>query len=130
MARVFTYRGKTLEQLQAMKNDEFSKYIKARGRRALKRNGVAYKKLLAKIERTRKSGAVKTIKTHVREAVILPGWAGLKFAVYDGKQYQELHISPEMIGHRIGEYVYTVKRVVHSAPGIRATRGSKFLAVK
>ena len=66
----------------------------------------------------------------MREAVILPGWVGLKFGVHDGKEFKELAITPEMVGHRLGEFVFTVKRVVHSAPGIRATRGSKFLAVK
>jgi ribosomal protein S19 len=35
-----------------------------------------------------------------------------------------------MLNHALGQYVYTTKRVQHSAPGIRATRGSKFLAAK
>ncbi|MDE1860195.1 MAG: 30S ribosomal protein S19 [Candidatus Micrarchaeota archaeon] len=130
MARTFFYRGKTVDQLQAMKPDEFTSLIKARGRRAIKRNGILYKRLLAKIDHMKKAGVTKPVRTHVREAVILPAWVGMSFAVYDGKQYQEMRIAPEMIGHRLGEYVYTVKRVVHSAPGIRATRGSKFLAVK
>jgi small subunit ribosomal protein S19 len=70
------------------------------------------------------------VKTHVREAVILPSWVGMKFGVYDGKEFKEVLIAPDMLGHRLGEFAYSTKRVVHSAPGIRATRGSKFLAVK
>ena len=35
-----------------------------------------------------------------------------------------------MLGHRLGQYSHTTKRVIHSDPGIRATRGSKFLAMK
>ena len=70
------------------------------------------------------------IRTHTREAVILPGWLGLRFGVHNGKEFKEIKILPEMLGHRLGEYVLSTKRVQHSAPGIRATRGSKFLSVK
>ena len=130
MARIFTFRGKTVEELQAMKMDEFAKMLKSRQRRAIKRMGYSYKSLIAKAEKVRKTGSAKTVRTHIREAVVLPSWVNMKFAVYDGKAFQELTIAPDMIGHRLGEFVYTVKHVVHSAPGIRATRGSKFLAVK
>jgi small subunit ribosomal protein S19 len=128
MARIFTFKGKTVEDLQSMKVEDFAKLIKARNRRAIRRMSYSYKSLISKVEKARKSG--KTVRTHTREAVILPSWVNMKFAVYDGKSFQEMVIGPEMLGHRIGEFVYTVKHVVHSAPGIRATRGSKFLAVK
>ncbi len=130
MVRIFTFRGKTLEELQAMKLDDFSKLLKSRQRRALKRMSYSYKSLIVKAEKVRKSGSGKVVRTQTREALVIPSWVSMKFAVYDGKAFQEMTIGPEMIGHRIGEFVYTVKRVVHSAPGIRATRGSKFLAVK
>ncbi len=128
MARVFTFKGKTIEELQAMKLEEVAKLLKSRPRRAILRMSASYKEILKKAERSKKTG--KAVRTHTREAVILPGWVGMKFAVYNGKAFQELNIGPEMIGHRLGEFAYTVKHVVHSAPGIRATRGSKFLAVK
>ncbi|MCL4364860.1 MAG: ribosomal protein S19 family protein [Candidatus Marsarchaeota archaeon] len=130
MARIFTFRGKTLEELQALKIDDFAKIIKSRQRRAIKRMSPAYKSVIEKADRSRKSNPGKTVRIHLREAVVLPSWVGMKFAVHDGKAFQEITITNDMIGHRIGEFVYTVKRVVHSAPGIRATRGSKFLAVK
>lgn len=130
MVRVFTFRGKTVEELQKLKLDEFAKLVKSRQRRAIKRMSPSYKTLINKVEKIQKSGSGKTVKIHLREAVVLPSWVNMKFAVHDGKAFQEITISPDMIGHRIGEFVYTVKRVVHSAPGIRATRGSKFLAVK
>ncbi|MGC9037135.1 MAG: 30S ribosomal protein S19 [Candidatus Micrarchaeia archaeon] len=128
MAKQFTYRGKTLEELQAMSIADFAKLLNSRERRAVLRQGIDYRLLLKKIEKARKLG--KKIRTHVREAVILPSWVGLTFGVHDGKEFKEITITPEMIGHRLGEFAYTTKRVQHSAPGIRATRGSKFLAVK
>jgi small subunit ribosomal protein S19 len=130
MARIFTYRGMQEEQLRKLPMDKYMTMIKARQRRALKRQGLQYRELLKKIEKANKAGGGKTIRTRVREAVILPAWIGTRFAVHNGKEWKELEIRPDMLGHRLGEFVFTTKHVVHSAPGIRATRGSKFLAVK
>ncbi|MEM3178266.1 MAG: 30S ribosomal protein S19 [Candidatus Micrarchaeaceae archaeon] len=130
MARVFTFRGKTLDELQSMSTQEFVKLLKSRQRRAIKRLGISYEKLIKRVEAAKKAGAGKAIKTHAREAVILPGWVGMKFAVHNGKEFKEVTITQEMLGHRLGEFVFTTLPVKHSAPGIRATRGSKFLAVK
>jgi small subunit ribosomal protein S19 len=130
MVRIFLYRGKSAEELQALSPAEFQKLVPSRQRRSLKRQGMVYKELQEKVERIRKKDAAKVIKTDTREAVILPGWLGLRFAVHNGKEFKELKILPEMVGHRLGEYVLSTKRVQHSAPGIRATRGSKFLSVK
>jgi len=130
MPRIFSFRGKSSEELQKISMAEFSKMVTSRQRRALKRMGMDYKALIAKVDEARTSGSNKIIKTQVREAVILPSWLGLKFGVNDGKEFKEMVITPQMLGHRLGEFAFTTKRVLHSAPGIRATRGSKFLAVK
>ena len=128
MARIFSYRGKSAEELKVMGNQDYSKLLTSRQRRALKRQGMDYKKLLGKVDDAKKSGG--TVRTTIREAVILPSWIGVKFAVHNGKEFKEFVIVPEMMGHRLGEFSFSTKRVQHSAPGIRATRGSKFLAVK
>ncbi len=128
MAKIFSYRGKSLEELQKMDINTFATLVKARERRALKRMSYQYKKLLEKVEKAKEKN--KPIKTRLREAVILPQWVGLKFMVHDGKEYKELRIEPEMLGHRLGDYVFTTKRVIHSTPGLRATRGSMNVAVK
>jgi small subunit ribosomal protein S19 len=130
MARIYLYRGKTAEELQALSPAEFQKMVPSRQRRSLKRQGMVYKELQEKVERIRKKDSAKVIRTDTREAVILPSWLGLRFAVHNGKEFKDIKILPEMIGHRLGEYVFSTKRVQHSAPGIRATRGSKFLSVK
>lgn len=130
MVRVVTFRGKTGEELQKLTMEQFAMMLKSRNRRALKRMSNSYKDLIAKADEMRKSGAKKAVKTHVREAVILPSWIGMTFSVHNGKVFQDLPITTEHIGHRLGDFVYTTKHVQHSAPGIRATRGSKFLAVK
>ncbi|MEM2974120.1 MAG: 30S ribosomal protein S19 [Candidatus Micrarchaeia archaeon] len=128
MARKFVYRGKTIEELQSMPIDEFMKLVDSRARRALERISFKYKKLLVKVKKARDKG--KIIKTHLREAVILPQWVGLKFGVHTGKEIKEITISPEMVGYRLGQFTQTTGRVIHSGPGVGATRGSKFMPLK
>ena len=127
MARKFVFHGKSLEELQALSTDEFLKLIKSRARRYVNRMPVDYKRLLAK---ARKVGPNKAIKTTIREAVILPEWIGLKFMVHGGKEFKQVVILPDMVGRRLGDFVHTTGRVLHSGPGVGATRGSKFLPLK
>jgi small subunit ribosomal protein S19 len=130
MARIFTFKGKTIADLQKMEVSEFAKLLDSRQRRAIKRNSLEYKKLLAKVAAAKAANSTKMIKTQTREAVILPSWVGMKFGIHNGKEFKEVVIGEEMLGHRLGEFAFSTKRVLHSAPGIRATRGSKFLSVK
>jgi small subunit ribosomal protein S19 len=130
MPRIFTFRGKNAEELQNLSVAEFEKLLPSRQRRSLVRQGLAFKELQEKVEKIKKADPAKVIRTTTREAVILPSWLGLRFAVHNGKEFKDIKITPEMLGHRLGEYVLSTKRVQHSAPGIRATRGSKFLSVK
>ncbi len=130
MARIYTFRGKTGEEVKKLTMDQYLQMLTSRQRRAYKRMGLSYKRLVEKVNTAQKEGSTKTIKTDTREAVILPSWLGMKFGVHNGKEFKEMVITEEMLGHRLGEFSFTTKRVQHSAPGVRATRGSKFLAVK
>ena len=130
MVERIEYMGRTAAELANLTDEEFIKSLRSRERRSIKRNGLNYKKLTEKAERYKKKNISKPIRTHIREAVILPSWVGMTFEVHDGKEFKKVIINWKMLGHRLGEYAYTTKRVLHSAPGIRATRGSKFLAVK
>lgn len=130
MAERIAFKGMLPNDAGKLEMEQYTRLVKARQRRSIKRNGLLYKKLAQKVERYKKENIGKPIKTHIREAVILPSWIGMKFAVHNGKEFQTLEITANMLGHRLGEYAYSTKRVIHSAPGIRATRGSKFLAVK
>jgi len=127
MARVFKYKGKTLEELKSMSLEEFSKLLSSRSRRSLLRGLTErQKKLLEQIRRDPK----KFHKTHERDMVILPEMVEIKFGVYNGKEYKTVNVEPEMLGHRLGEFALTRQRVLHSAPGAGATRGSKHIPLK
>lgn len=129
MAKKFLYRGKTIEEIDEMTLEDFSKLLTARERRALKRGMTKpEKKLLEKIRKNK--GKDKLIRTHARDMVILPEMVGAKMGIHNGKEFKMVIIDASMIGHRLGEFALTRGRVKHSAPGLGATRSSKFVPLK
>ena len=127
MARIFKYKGKTLEELEKLSLEEFSKLLPSRERRSLLRGLTErQKKLLGKIRNDPK----KFHRTHERDMIILPEMVDVKFGVYNGKEYKPVTVNPEMLGHRLGEFALTRQRTLHSAPGVGATRGSKHIPLK
>jgi small subunit ribosomal protein S19 len=130
--RKYRYRGKTLDELLNMSMDEFMKLLPSRQRRTLRRGFKdQHRRLITKIRKMRREGKVdKVVKTHVRDMVVLPEMIGLRMAVYNGKEFVEFMIAPEMIGHYLGEYSVTTKKVEHGEPGLKATKSSLFMAMK
>jgi small subunit ribosomal protein S19 len=123
----YEFRGRPIEEIQKLSLEEFSRMLKSRQRRSLKKGLTETQKKL--LERIRKNPG-KLHRTKSREMMILPEMVGTKIGVYSGKEYVSLDITPEMLGHRLGEFVLTRKQVKHSAPGFGATRSSKFVPLK
>ncbi|MDG7055875.1 MAG: 30S ribosomal protein S19 [Wolbachia endosymbiont of Meromenopon meropis] len=71
-------------------------------------------------------GAInRVIKIHSRASVILPSCLGLKFAVYNGKDYIPVNVNDQnMIGHKFGEFSPTRKFIQHSGDRKAARKGS------
>lgn len=131
MAKEFTFRGKTTEQLKNLSVEEFLSLVPSRQRRSLKRGFTpAQIKLLEKIRKIRSTNQKKTIKTHCRDMIIVPEMVGLTLLVYKGKEFVAVNITEEMLGHYLGEFTLNRSRVQHSAPGIGATRSSAAVSVK
>jgi len=132
--REFRYRGYTLEEIQSMPIDKLAEVLPARQRRTLKRGlKENHRKLLEKIRKLNEmgeKGKKKTIKTHLRDMIILPEMVGFTIYVYNGKEYVPVEIRPEMIGHYLGEFAPSCKKVEHGEPGLKATRSSMFLPLK
>ncbi|MBI4010335.1 MAG: 30S ribosomal protein S19 [Candidatus Aenigmarchaeota archaeon] len=134
MVKEFHFRGKNLEELKKMSIDEVAKLFPSRARRSLRRGFTEqHKKLLEGIRKN----PDKFHKTHVRDMIILPEMSGAKLGIYkggakagDSSKWVNVVITPQMIGHRIGEYSIPIGRVKHSAPGIGASKGSKHIATK
>ena len=130
----FHFRGYTLEDLKKMNMDEFIQLLPARARRSLRRGlPPRQKKLLERLRRAyraKKRGKDLLTRTHVRDMIIFPEMVGLKIGVYNGRSFEVVEIMPEMIGHYLGEFSLTRKRVQHGSPGIGATRSSKYVPLK
>lgn len=126
MAKDFTFYGKTWEQVQKLSTDEFMKLIPSRSRRSMKRGFTeAQKTFLKNLARGQ-----ATLETHCRDIVITPAFVGKIIKVHNGKEFQPVTIEKDMLGHRLGEFAITTKKVEHSAPGIGATRSSSALSVR
>ena len=129
MAKKFSYRGKDIEELEGMTLEDLASLLPARQRRVLKRGLTKQqKKLLGSIRRFK--GKDKLIRTHVRDMIVLPEMAGAKLGIHNGKEWITVIIDPAMVGHYLGEFALTRKPVKHSAPGLGATRSSKFVPLK
>ena len=72
----------------------------------------------------------QNIETHCRDMIILPEMIGKTIKIHKGKEFVQVMIMENMIGHYLGEFALTRNRVEHSAPGIGATRSSAALSVK
>lgn len=128
MAKEFTYRGKTIEQLRELDTREFAKLTKSRVRRAILRQTADIDNFVAKCKHNKEKN--KPIRTHLREMVIVPKMVDYTIAIYSGKQFMPIPIIPEMLGHRFGEFCVTRSKVKHGAAGIGATKSSLAKASK
>lgn len=127
MAKKFTFKGMEIEEVRRLTLEQFMKMIPSKIRRSMKRMALKMKKF---IEKLRKSDPKKPMRTHLREMVILPEMLDRRFQVYNGKDWVDFMVMPQMLGRRLGEYSIPIKLVKHSGPGIGATRGSKSVELK
>ena len=133
MPQDFSYRGHSLEELEEMSLEDFADLLPARNRRTIRRGlTTRQKKLLERVKEVNKkeNPQEEFIRTHCRDMVIVPEMAGLRFGVYDGEEFSTVEVEPRMIGHRLGEFALTRKKVEHSTPGIGATRSSLYVPLK
>ena len=61
------------------------------------------------LEDPTKNGRVR-ITTTSRSSTILEDFIGLTFAVHNGKQYQQVVVNSQMVGHKFGEFAFTRQR--------------------
>ena len=126
--KIFEYRGVPLEELKKMDIREFARLVQARERRTLLRNTDVIENFL--IRSKKKLEKKKPIKTHNRSLVIVPGMVGMIIGIHNGRGFERVEITTEMIGHRLGEFSLTRGLVKHGTAGIGATRSSASRSVK
>ena len=124
-----------MEQLQTLSIENLLPLLNARQRRSLDKRVSTYmtddkRKLREKVKLARDGRLKGQLRTHVRDMIILPDMVGLTIHVHNGKEFVQINIKPEMIGHYLGEYAITNKRVQHGAPGVGSSRSSLYVPLK
>jgi small subunit ribosomal protein S19 len=131
MVKEFLYRGLSKEDLDNTSLEKLFQLFNSRQRRSLTRGITDGKRKLIEEIKAAKAGKLKTpIKTHLRDLIVLPYMVGVTVNVYSGKEFVPLTMKTEMVGHYLGEYVITNKRVNHGAPGVGASRSSLYVPLK
>ena len=125
------YRGIELHDLVDMNIHNVVKLFNSRQRRRYSRG--IQKKYDTLLKKLRHAKAVladgekpKPVRTHLRNAIILPEMVGSVVEVYRGNEFVPVEIKSDMIGTYLGEYSMTYKPVTHGKLGVGATKSSKF----
>jgi small subunit ribosomal protein S19 len=61
--------------------------------------------------------AKRVISTYSRRSTIIPDMVGLTFATHNGRKFIPVHITEQMVGHKLGEFSHT--RTFHGHSGER-----------
>jgi len=79
--------------------------------RSLKKGPYVDAKLLKKVGARKPSAG--SIKTWARASQISPEFVGYTFAVHTGKNFDDVFVTEDMVGHRLGEFAPTTKFIKH-----------------
>ena len=91
--------------------------------RSSKKGPFVDQNILKKIANTRPDAGA--IKTWSRSSEVSPEMVGYLFAVHNGKDFIEVRISEDMVGHRLGEFSPTRKFVRHGGKMQKDLEASK-----
>ncbi|WP_185877199.1 30S ribosomal protein S19 [Blattabacterium cuenoti] len=92
--------------------------------RSLKKGPYVSHKLYKKVMKNIKLNKKIIIRTWSRPTTIIPDFVGQTFAIHNGKQFINVYVTENMIGHKLGEFAPT--RIFRGHSGSK----SKFKSVK
>lgn len=75
--------------------------------RSVKKGPFVDAHLQTKVDKQIKNGSKQVIKTWSRRSMILPEFVGQTIAVHNGKIFQNVFVTENMVGHRLGEFSLT-----------------------
>ena len=76
--------------------------------------------VLEKIQKAKATNQKTPIKTWSRRSMITPEFVGLTFAVHNGKVFNPVFVTENMVGHRLGEFSLTRSFKKHGAHTAKA----------
>ncbi|MBI2443748.1 MAG: 30S ribosomal protein S19 [Candidatus Magasanikbacteria bacterium] len=81
--------------------------------RSLKKGPYLDERVLKKVRAQKATGKRAPIKTWSRACTITPEMVGITFAVHNGKNFIDVLVEENMVGHRLGEFSPTRKFIRH-----------------
>jgi len=81
--------------------------------RSLKKGPFVAAHLQKKVDKLR-PGDKTVVKTWSRSSTITPGMVGFTFGVHNGKDFIQVRVVENMVGHKLGEFAPTRKFVRHA----------------
>lgn len=89
--------------------------------RSLKKGPFVDNHLVKWVERARTGKHKGVIKTWSRRSTITPDMIGLTFAVHDGRKFNAVFVTENMVGHKLGEFSPTRTFRGHSSKAAAAS---------
>ena len=83
--------------------------------RSLRKGPCVDEKLLKKVLAQKDAGKREPIKTWARNCTLIPDFVGHVFLVHNGRSFEEVYVTEEMVGHKLGEFAQT--RTFRGHPG-------------
>lgn len=81
--------------------------------RSLKKGPYVDEKLLKKVLKAKSTGDRKAVKTWARRSTITPEMVGINLSVHNGKDFLNVFVEENMVGHKVGEFALTRKFIKH-----------------
>ncbi len=75
--------------------------------RSLKKGPYVDEKLYRKVMKQQEAGDRTPIKTWARACTIVPEFVGVTFQVHNGRVFNEVFVTEDMVGHKLGEFSIT-----------------------
>ncbi|MFW5883574.1 MAG: 30S ribosomal protein S19 [Verrucomicrobiota bacterium] len=75
--------------------------------RSIKKGFYVDPSLMDKVDTAQKAGGRKPIQTWSRRSTITPDFVGLNINVHNGKGFMPVHVTENMVGHKLGEFAPT-----------------------
>ena len=72
--------------------------------RSAKKGPYVDEKLYRKAMRQQETGVKDPIKTWARACTIVPEFVGYTFMVHNGKAFNRVFVTEDMVGHKLGEF--------------------------
>ena len=91
--------------------------------RSLKKGPYVDEKLYRKVELLNQQNRHDPVKTWARTCTIVPEFVGHTFQVHNGKVFNNVFVTEDMVGHKLGEFSITRVFRGHTA-GTKAQRAS------